>query len=90
MLEEIKQRFEKLVARYEAVKAENDKLRLALDASTAGNESYRKQINELRQEIETLKLTTAFSASGADNAPAKQKIERLIKEIDKCIALLEV
>ncbi len=88
MLEQIRQEIEQLIARYEAEKAENQRLRQELQACEETGESLRKQINELESEIETRKLSAAFSGN-AFNAEAKAKVDTLIKEIDKCISYLE-
>lgn len=88
MLEDLRQTIEKLIARYEAAKAENAKLRSELRASKEASDTYRKQVEDLLSEIETRKLTEAFSASG-DKAMAKKKIDTMIAEISKCISLLE-
>ncbi|MDY3834107.1 MAG: hypothetical protein SOZ87_03520 [Candidatus Cryptobacteroides sp.] len=42
----------------------------------------------MEQQVNNLHLSEAFGVGG-DSSAAKEKIERLIKEIDKCIALLE-
>lgn len=39
-------------------------------------------------KVDNLHLSEAFGVAG-DGSAAKEKIERLIKEIDKCISLLE-
>ena len=88
MLEGIKKNIEKLIALYEAEKEENVRLREALAKSRAENESCRKQIGDLEQQVNNLQLSEAFGAAG-DRTAAKEKIEKLIKEIDKCISLLE-
>lgn len=90
MLEDIKSRIEKLIARYEAVRAENERLHAELETCKAENDSYRKQMTELGQEIDTLKLTEAFMAGGNTPSIAKERIDKIIKEIDRCISLLEV
>ena len=51
-------------------------------------ESCRKQIGDLEQQVNNLQLSEAFGAAG-DRTAAKEKIDKLIKEIDKCISLLE-
>lgn len=89
MLETIRQRIRQLIAAYEAEKAERERLQILLEQATSQNESYTKQITELERTIDNLKLADAFKASGADSAEAKKKIDRLIKEIDKCISLME-
>ena len=48
-----------------------------------------KKITELERTIDNLKLADAFKAGNADNTEARKKIDRLIKEIDKCITLME-
>lgn len=88
MLEDVRQQIEKLIARYEAGKAENERLRAELQACKETGETYRRRIMELESTIETLKLTEAFTAGG-DHQAAKEKMDQLIREIDKCISYLE-
>ncbi len=89
MLEGIKKNIEKLIALYEAEKEENGKLRTALAASKAEIESCRKRIDDLEGQVNNLHLAEAFMAPAGSDSGAKEKIEKLIKEIDKCISLLE-
>ena len=51
-------------------------------------ETCNLRINELEQQIDKLQLTEAFKSSASDIKEAKQNISRLVREIDKCIALL--
>ena len=88
MLEDIRKHIEKLIALYEAEKVENERLRQELKESRETGDSYRKQIMELESTIDTLKLTEAFTAGG-DKRTSREKIDKLIKEIDRCISLLE-
>lgn len=88
MLEEVRKHIEELIARYEAVKVENERLREELHASKETGEAYRRKVLDLESTIETLKLTEAFTAGG-DHRAAKEKMDQLIREIDKCISYLE-
>ena len=88
MLEEVRKQFEKLIARYEAEKVENARLREELHASKETGDALRRQVLELESTIDTLKLTEAFTAGG-DNRAAKEKLDQLIREVDKCISWLE-
>ena len=88
MLEGIKTDIEKLIALYESERAERKQLQEELARSKADNESCRKRIEDLEQQVDNLQLSKAFGVTG-DGSAAKEKIERLIKEIDKCISLLE-
>lgn len=88
MLEGIKTNIEKLIALYEAERLECERLREELLRSKVDNETCRKRIEDLEQQVNNLHLSEAFGVGG-DSHAAKEKIERLIKEIDKCVALLE-
>ncbi len=88
MLETVKEKIKRLIAAYESEKMERIRLQTELEQSKLQNEAYRKQIIELERQIDNLKLTEAFKAGG-DNTAAKKKIDSLMKEIDRCIALME-
>ncbi|MBQ6880341.1 MAG: hypothetical protein IJN52_09075 [Bacteroidales bacterium] len=89
MLETVKDRIRQLIAAYESERMERIRLQTELEQTRLQNETYRKQIIELERQIDNLKLTEAFMAGGTDTASAKKKIDRLMKEIDRCISLME-
>ncbi|MCR5841673.1 MAG: hypothetical protein K6G86_06305 [Bacteroidales bacterium] len=88
MLEDIKSNIAKLVAQYEAEKQRADNLAGRLAASEEKCLRYKEQITDLNQQIDNLELMRAFQAAG-DPADAKDRINKLIREIDRCIKLLE-
>ena len=88
MLDVLKQRISQLVAAYEKEKAERIRLSNELEHARQENDTYKEQIIELKRQIDNQKLAGAFLNNG-DNADSKKKIDRLIKEIDKCISLME-
>ncbi len=87
MFDAIRQKITQLIAAYESEKAECEKLRAALETSTAQNKAYQQQIIELERQIDNQKLAGAFL--NGNNADSKKKVDKLIKEIDKCISLME-
>ena len=90
MLTEIKSNFERLIALYESEKQRGDSLAAELEAARTEGEACRKQIDDLKDRIARLELKGAFIPSGdRSSADARKKIDGLIKEIDKCISLLE-
>ncbi len=89
MLDTVKQKIQQLIAAYEAERMERIRLQSELNQAMDRNETYGKQITELERQIDNLKLAEAFKADGAGSPEAKKKINSLIKEIDRCIALLE-
>lgn len=89
MIDKLKERIQQLIAAYESERAERIRLESELDRSESQNAEYQKQITELERTIDNLKLADAFKAGNADNTEARKKIDKLIKEIDKCITLME-
>ena len=87
MLDAIRQKITQLIAAYESEKAECTRLRAELERSTAQNEAYRKQIIELERQIDNQRLAGAFL--NGNTTESKKKIDKLIREIDKCISLME-
>ena len=87
MFDALRQKIARLMAAYESEKAECERLRAALEQSTSQNAAYRQQIIELERQIDNQKLAGAFLSG--NNADSKKKIDKLIKEIDKCITLIE-
>ena len=87
MLDAVKQKITRLIAAYESEKAECKRLREELEKSSTQNDAYKKQIIELERKIDNQRLAGAFH--NGDNTESKKKIDKLIKEIDKCISLME-
>ena len=88
MLEDIKSNIAKLVAQYEAERQRADNLAERLAQSEEKCLKYKEQITDLNQQIDNLELMRAFQAAG-DPAESRERIAKLIREIDKCIKVLE-
>ena len=95
LLEEHKRKIEYFISRYETLLAGNRELKEALASKDSEIEAYREKlensnnkIKELEQKIDKLQLAGAFETSASDVKEAKQNIGRLVREIDKCISLL--
>ena len=89
MLETVKHKITRLMAAYEKEKAERTSAQRELEQVKAQNETYRKQILELERQIDNLKLTEAFKGRAINSTEAKRKVDSLLKEIDRCIKLIE-
>jgi len=87
MLDAIKQKIKQLIAAYETEKTECERLRTELEQMAKQNNAYKEQIIELERQIDNQKLAGAFL--NGDNVESKKKIDRLIREIDRCITLME-
>ena len=89
MLEEIKKDLEKLMSFYEKERQRANILQAELEKQKEQNEAYRLRIIDLERKVDNHNLADAFTANDRDNSAAKEKIEKLIREMDRCIALLE-
>ena len=89
MLETVKHKITRLIAAYEKEKSERTIAQKELEQLKAQNETYRKQILELERQIDNLKLSEAFKGTAGNGTEAKKKVNALLKEIDKCIKLIE-
>lgn len=88
MLEDIWTDIRTLISIYEKTKREYEEVSEQLRRSEDATVRYREQIYELEKQVDSLKLRNAFLATSGDEE-AKEKVDRLIREIDKCIAMLE-
>ena len=68
---------------------EQEQLKLQMQEERAASEACRKQTDDLKDQVRTLELKGAFMSGGDSSSAAREKIDRLIREIDKCISLLE-
>ncbi len=69
---------------------ENEKKALEQNILVLKNEIelLKQEKSELSRKNEQLKLATHLLSGVDENREAKQKINKLVREIDKCIALL--
>ncbi len=92
MNEQLIQRFKgniaELIARYEALCQNSDEMAAKISEYEAAITEKDKTITELKERLDNLQLTLAFDGSSPDRAEAKRKVSHLMKEIDKCISLL--
>lgn len=89
MLDNIRQQFVRLISLYE--KERDERTRLAEENMRLSElcDARGKQIAELERKIDNLNLTTAFVGSRTDMSESKKKIDSLVREIDRCISLME-
>jgi len=88
MLEDIKSSVEKLISLYETEKQRAEAMAVELEKSRKEIAAYKEKLAELDGQIDNMKLQYAFSGTG-DSALAKERITKLVREIDRCIKLLE-
>ena len=86
---EINQKIDRLIAKHEALKNENQLLKQQLNDAANVVKVKDQVIDKLNEQIKVLSMAKSLSGddSGA-NKDMKLKINELVREIDKCISLL--
>ena len=67
---------------------ENRELKNELAAVKLRNNELLKQISEKEESFKTLRLARKMAGDNTDTQGVKRQINELVKEIDKCVALL--
>lgn len=88
LIGKLKGRIGEIISKYESVTSDNELIKKELAACKNELETSKNTIKELEKKLEKLQLIKAFGASSADVKEAKQKISKIVREIDKCISML--
>ena len=87
-LRKLKGHIEQIISKYELALSENESLKGELERCRTELENKGDRIKELEKKVEVMQLGDAFKASSEDVKEAKRKIGRIVREIDKCISML--
>lgn len=86
-LKRIQDKLRQLLKKHIALQKENIQLKKELSKGNQQVLQQQKNIDDLKQQLEVLKLSTA-NMNTADKKKFEKHINSYIKEIDRCIALL--
>jgi len=87
LVSQIEGRSRKLVERKNALDDENSRLKAQIIELQAEIENQKKTINELKEKHQVLKIAKTIGSED-NNKEAVKQLDIYIKEIDRCIALL--
>ena len=88
MIDDLRKDIERLVSLYENERKRGDELASSLVVSQSEVVKLKKLNAELTDKLKKLEVANALS--GADTSfEAKNSIDRLVRQIDQCIKLLE-
>ncbi|MDD3078499.1 MAG: hypothetical protein PHH37_05275 [Paludibacter sp.] len=79
----------RLISKYESLKEQNDLLQVELERKQHDLMLAHKEILELRNDYDHLKIARSLVLSEDEKNVSKEKINKMVREIDKCIALLD-
>lgn len=83
-------RVRQLMMAYQDERRKNADLQAQLEACQQQLAGAEHTIDGLKKDYDTLKTARMIEVSGDDVKESRAKIARLIREVDKCIALLDV
>ena len=86
-LKRIQDKLQQVLKEHAALQKENLRLKEELDKNRTQSFSHQQNIEDLKQQVDVLKITSGDWDSN-DKKEFEKRINSYIKEIDRCIALL--
>jgi predicted nucleic acid-binding Zn-ribbon protein len=84
----LNRKLDELLSRYNSLKSEVANLKSGNELLKAKLNDRDEKLKELEIKYDRIKLTGALLGEGGNALEAKRKITELVREIDKCVALL--
>lgn len=88
LLKDFETRVRQLLLLCESLKKENEALRQALADQQETGRQLREDLRALTDSYDKLRLAKSLAGEGGDLRAAKQRISRMVREINACIALV--
>jgi len=87
-LKNLNSKLDELLDKYINLKTEYTQLKTGNEAMKSQLQDRENRIRELEIKNERIKLSGALLGEGENATEARKKITELVREIDKCVALL--
>jgi len=88
-IEDVKKKFQQLAEINKKLLSKADELELKVSRLEENISKSTTEINEIKEKYKVLKMTKKLKGTETENSKElKLKINEMVKEIDKCIALL--
>ena len=84
----LNKKLDDLLGRYENLKNEYQNLKKADEEIKANLQVREEKIKELELKYERIKISGALLGDNGNAGEARKKITELVREIDRCVALL--
>ena len=88
VIENFESKLNRLMGAYTQLSAENAALREQLAQQSVELVRVRKQYDELTASYTNLKLAKIISVNDSEKGETQQRLLKLVREVDRCIALL--
>ncbi|MBR3513871.1 MAG: hypothetical protein IKO12_05570 [Bacteroidaceae bacterium] len=88
-IRDLQTRTRQLILKFQQLKEENEALLEELVSKDSELEAARKENKLLHEQYANLKMAKMLEIGDNDLAAAKQRVAKLVRDVDKCIALLK-
>ena len=79
----------KLISEYKSLQIQNNRLKEDLERKQNDLMHAHQEVLELRKNYDHLLLANSFGTTAEEKQESKLKISKMVREIDKCLALLD-
>ena len=79
----------KLMSEYQSLQEQNAELKAELERKHTDLMHAHQDVLELRKSYDHLRIARNLGVSQEDRNESKQRINKMVREIDKCLALLD-
>ena len=81
-------RIQKLIRRFKDLKQENDELYAMVSKNEEDIKALQDIVSEKEKDLNALKMAKMLEITSGDLDVAKERLSKLIRDVNKCIALL--
>jgi chromosome segregation ATPase len=89
LISAFEKRLRKLISEYKSLQEQNKRMKADLDRKQTDLMHAHQEILELRKNYDHLQIAKNLGGTEAERNDSKQKISKMVREIDKCLALLD-
>lgn len=88
LLSTFQTRVRQMILRFQELKKEKEDLHAMMEAKDQRIKELEEQIAQMQKEYETLKMARMMTIVDKDLDGAKERVARMIRDVNKCITLL--
>ena len=81
-------RIRQMILQYQETKKENDELYGLVDERDAKIKQLENRLSQAEQDYNALKMAKMIEITDVDMESARKRLSKLIRDVDKCITLL--
>jgi len=89
LISSFESKLQRLISEYESLKIQNASLQAELSQKHNELMHANKEILEIRENYNHLRTARYLSSSPKERKISKQYVDKMVREIDKCLALLD-